>query len=334
MRSRRRPAPRRSRTARSCSPRGGARRRRALGADRGRHPRTHRQRRGTAISWPRTRPPCWTTVSAATGRADGRPAGLRTRRSGLGRLGAGRAGRGGRPERSTRRSPRPPSGNSANATRAAGTDWALGHRGPLTRAAERRPGCRGALQGGDRAARPDAASPSTSPAPTSSTANGCAARTGAWTPASSSPRARHAQPHRAPKRSPSAPAASCWPPARPYASARSRRSTSSPRRRRRSPGWPATGRPTPRSAPSSSSARGPSSGTCATCSPSSTSAPAKSSARPWSTTPAQPQSGRSKQGPQRGRPTVRRHSDSPEQHPTGNRGGERRLLLDAPCLQG
>ena len=49
----------------------------------------------------------------------------------------------------------------------------------------------------------------------------------------------------APRRSPSAPGASCWPPARRCASARSRRATSSPRRRRRSPGSPRDGRTNP-----------------------------------------------------------------------------------------
>ena len=57
-----------------------------------------------------------------------------------------------------------------------------------------------------------------------------------------------------------------------------RPATSSRPRRRRSPGWRATGRRTRRSAPSCSSARAPSSTTCARCSPSSTSAPARSCA--------------------------------------------------------
>ncbi len=62
---------------------------------------------------------------------------------------------------------------------------------------------------------------------------------------------------------------------RPQAHGRDARRSSRPRRRR-SPGWPATGRRTRRSAPSCSSARAPSSTTCARCSPSSTSAPARS----------------------------------------------------------
>ena len=55
--------------------------------------------------------------------------------------------------------------------------------------------------------------------------------------------------------------------------------TRSPPRRRRSPGSPATGRRTRRSARSCSSARARSSGTCARCSRNSASAPGKSSAR-------------------------------------------------------
>jgi hypothetical protein len=66
------------------------------------------------------------------------------------------------------------------------------------------------------------------------------------------------------------------PPARPFASAAPKRSASSPRRRRRSPGWPSRAAPTPRSARSCSSAPAPSNGTCARSSPSSASAPAAS----------------------------------------------------------
>ena len=59
--------------------------------------------------------------------------------------------------------------------------------------------------------------------------------------------------------------------------------TSSPRRRRRSPGSPVPGIPTRRSAPSCSSARARSSGTCGRCSPSSASAPGTRSATPCPT---------------------------------------------------
>ena len=49
------------------------------------------------------------------------------------------------------------------------------------------------------------------------------------------------QPASGPRRSPSAPAASSWPRVRPRAGAPTRRATCSRPRRRRSPGWPATG---------------------------------------------------------------------------------------------
>ncbi len=65
---------------------------------------------------------------------------------------------------------------------------------------------------------------SSSRAHTSSTANGCAASAGGWTRASTcAPPTRCSRPW-ASRRSPSAPRASCWPPARPPASAPSRRS--------------------------------------------------------------------------------------------------------------
>ena len=59
------------------------------------------------------------------------------------------------------------------------------HRGPLARAAERGRRRRAALPRGDRAARPHPHRRRTSPAPTCCTANGCAARAGASTRASS-----------------------------------------------------------------------------------------------------------------------------------------------------
>ena len=65
-----------------------------------------------------------------------------------------------------------------------------------------------------------------SPAAICSTANGCAASTGASTPESSCGRPTRCSPRWEPRRSPSAPGASCWPPARPSASARSRPATS------------------------------------------------------------------------------------------------------------
>ena len=70
-----------------------------------------------------------------------------------------------------------------------------------------------------------AVSPCTWPAPTSSTANGCAARTAAGRARAAARGPRDVQQHRRRRRSPSAPAASLRPPGRPCASARSRPST-------------------------------------------------------------------------------------------------------------
>ena len=64
-----------------------------------------------------------------------------------------------------------------------------GDRGALASAAQRRRGRRAPLPRGDRAARPHPHPRASSPAPTSSTANGCAARTGGSTRASSCARA-------------------------------------------------------------------------------------------------------------------------------------------------
>ena len=92
-------------------------------------------------------------------------------------------------------------------------------------------------------------------------------------------RARDVSTRSAWRRSPSGPAASCWPPGRPSASAPSARTTSSPRKRPRSRGWPGRACPTRRSPPSCSCPRGRSNGTCARFLPSSRSAPAGSSSR-------------------------------------------------------
>ena len=74
---------------------------------------------------------------------------------------------------------------------ASGTDWALGVRGPLPRAAERGRRRRAALPRGDRAARPHAHPRRRWPGRIWSTASGCAARTAASMPASScAPRTR------------------------------------------------------------------------------------------------------------------------------------------------
>ena len=157
---------------------------------------------------------------------------------------ARRADRGGRPQRRDGRGRR----RARSPERAhAGERHRLGarHRGRLTRAAERRTRCGAALPRGDRAARaqPRRGPPRPRPAPLRRVA---ASREPARRRArAAARRPRDVQPHRAPRRSPSAPAASCWPPARPCAGAPPRRATSSRPRRRRSPGWPRDGHTNP-----------------------------------------------------------------------------------------
>ena len=110
---------------------------------------------------------------------------------------------------------------------------------PAPRAAERGRGRRAPLPRGDRAARPHPRPGGARPRPPA--LRRVAAPRG---PARRRPRAAADRPRMftgwAWRGSPSAPAASCWPPARRCASAPSRRATSSPPRRRRSPGWPPT----------------------------------------------------------------------------------------------
>ena len=84
--------------------------------------------------------------------------------------------------------------------------------GPVTRAAERRRGCRRPLPRGDRATRAHSRSPSISPARTWCTASGCVARTGASTRASTFEPRTTCSATSGPRRSPSAPAASSRPP--------------------------------------------------------------------------------------------------------------------------
>ena len=97
------------------------------------------------------------------------------------------------------------------------------HRGPLAGAAGRRRAGRPAVPGGD----PATAAPGSGrnwPARTWSTANGCAARSAAWTHASSSGPPTRCCPRWEPMGSPNGPGVSCWPPARRCASAPPRRS--------------------------------------------------------------------------------------------------------------
>ena len=159
-------------------------------------------------------------------------------------------------------------------TQACGTDWALGVEAG-SRALLSEAGCRrAALPRVGRAARAHPRGRPPRPRP---------ALYGEWlrresrrVDAREQLRAAHETFSRsAPRRSPSAPGASCRPPARPSASSPSTRATRSPRRRPRSPAWPARGSRTRRSAPGCSSARAPSSTTCASSIPSSTSSSRK-----------------------------------------------------------
>ena len=121
--------------------------------------------------------------------------------------------------------PPAPLARLAEIAEANGTDWALG----IARARRARCSPRARPPSRSTARRssgwPAPASASRWPARTCSTANGCGARTAASTRASSSASRTRCSPTWAWRRSPSAPAASCWPPARRCASARSRRST-------------------------------------------------------------------------------------------------------------
>ena len=98
-------------------------------------------------------------------------------------------------------------------TRASGTDWALGVEARSRALLSDGDRCRQrsiARRSNDWDARASACS---SPAPTSSTANGCGANVAGSTPASScAPRSRCSRAW-APRRSPRAPSASCWRPA-------------------------------------------------------------------------------------------------------------------------
>jgi hypothetical protein len=102
-----------------------------------------------------------------------------------------------------------------------------------------------------------------SPAPISSTGNGSGASAGARTRASSYASRTRCSLRWAPRRSPRAPNASCWRPARPPSGGSLRPAPSSQPRRHKSRGSPATVSRTLRSARGCSSARAPSSITCA-----------------------------------------------------------------------
>ena len=123
-----------------------------------------------------------------------------------------------------------------------------GMRGALARVAERRRDRRTAATSRRSSGSAVRRCGPTSPGPTCSTANGCAARAGGSTRATSCARPTTCSRQWAPRHSPSAHAASCWPPARRSATRRPTPTPSSPRRRSTSPDWLGTAAPTPRSA--------------------------------------------------------------------------------------
>ena len=202
-------------------------------------------------------PRCCTTVSAATPRRWRPPSEAASTTTRALRVGARRAGRGGVRSGATEAAAAALD-RLEERTQAGGTDWALGVQAWSRALLSDGPRRRAPLPRGDRAARaqPDRGPPR--PCAVSCTASGCVARTGASMPASSFAPPTRCSARSGPRRSPSAPAASCWRPARPPAGAPSRPAACSRPRRRRSPGSPATACPTPRSARSCSSAREPS----------------------------------------------------------------------------
>ena len=201
------------------------------------------------------------------------------------RVGAGGADRGRRPQRQARGSLPTPSERLSETTQRQWHRLGAGDRGPLAGAAQRRRGRRAPLPRGDRAARPHRGSARSSHAPTSSTANGCAASGGALDAreqlrtahqmltamgieAFAAARRARAAGHRRDRSQ----------------TQRRDRWISSPRERRRSRGSPATASPTPRSAPGCSSAPARSSttstrSTASSTSPRATSSPVKRAPR-------------------------------------------------------
>ena len=276
-----RPAARPACTRRSCSPPGAAGRPRRSSCIEAARQDATRQRRGTGARPGRVRDArCSTTASAAT-RTRSPPPSRACEHDDLGLLAwalielVEAAARSGEPEaRRRRRCGGSPSGPRAGRHRLGARDRGARHGALLSDGAA----AEAALPGGDRAARADPHRRATSPARTSSTANGCGASAAALDAREQlrrRPRAVRRDGRRGVRRARRARAARHG---RDGAQADRR----DPRRAHRTGGADraarrATGTPTPRSARSCSSARGPSSTTCTRCSRSSGSARAPSS---------------------------------------------------------
>ena len=154
--------------------------------------------------WPSTRTRCCTTASVTIDGALRRsPAGMRTRRSGL--VSAGRSPSWSRqaPGAVSPRPPLRPCRQLAERTSASGTDWALGIEARSRALLERRRGCRcrSTARRSSGSARTRIAL-RTWPAPTWSTANGCAATSAGSTRASTCGPPTTCSAGSAPRRSP------------------------------------------------------------------------------------------------------------------------------------
>ena len=206
-------------TRRSCSPPGAATS--AAGrADRGRDPRRGGAGRGDARSRSPSTPRRSSTTASAATRTRSRPRGAPAstiRRGSYPRALSSWPRR--RSRSGERRAAAAALEQLREATSASGTDWALGSRPARARS------CATARRRSASTARRSSGSAGpgsgwSSPAPTCSTASGCAARGAGSTPASTCAPRTSCSPRWAPRPSPSARHASCTRPARPPASAR------------------------------------------------------------------------------------------------------------------
>ena len=174
-----------------------------------------------------------------------RPAGLRARRSGPLRLGADRAGRGGRAKRRAATSPPTRCERLAERTRASGTDWALGIEARSRALLSDGDAAEAPLPRGDRAARPHPHRRPSRPRPPALRRVAAPREPARRRARAAAHRPRDVQPHgrRGVRRArPPRAAGHRRDGAQTHAS---RHATSSPPRRRRSPGSPRDGHTNP-----------------------------------------------------------------------------------------